>query len=265
MRRRLLPLRRFVRPMQRATDVLATIAALPMADMDAIAGNRPILILAPHPDDESLGCGGLIAQACAAGHQVHVAILTDGAYSHPNSPSYPAARLKALRQAEAAEAVSVLGLPSENLLFLDYEDGNAPQSGAPLRAAAERLAGIMRSRDVGCVFASWEHDPHPDHLAAHRIAAMASQLAAARHRCYAVWGWTLSSRTWLPPCSPAGYRLDVEAMLPVKRRAIACHRSQMTSMINDDPGGFKVPAVLLEACDRTFEAYFEPAASAQDR
>ena len=174
--------------MERATDILAKIAALPMADVHTIAGNRPILILAPHPDDESLGCGGFIAQACAAAHEVHVAILTDGTYSHPNSSSYPPARLKALREAEAAEAVSFLGLPPANLMFLEYQDGKAPRHGPPLHAAAERLSGIMRSRNIGRVFASWEHDPHPDHLAAHRIAAEASRLAAARHVSYAVWG-----------------------------------------------------------------------------
>ena len=79
----------------RAADVLARMASLPFADVATIAGSGPILVLAPHPDDESLGCGGLIAQACAAGIEVHVAILTDGSMSHPNSAAFPAQRLLA--------------------------------------------------------------------------------------------------------------------------------------------------------------------------
>ena len=243
--------------MERAPDILAKIAALPTTDVRTITGRRPILVLAPHADDESLGCGGLIAQACAAGHEVHVAILTDGTLSHPGSPSYPPARLKALREAETREAVAALGLPPGRLLFLEYKDGSAPRRGRPLRAAAERLADILRQRGVGHLFASWRHDPHPDHVAAHRIAAAACRTTGAHHLSYAVWGWTLSRRVWLPRTLPTGFRLDVTASLPVKRQAISCHRSQVTDLIGDDPNGFRVPDSLLDLCNRPFEAYFE--------
>ena len=59
----------------------------------------------------------------------------------------------------------------------------------------------------------------------------------------------------LPWMRVRGARLDVAAALPVKRRAIACHRSQMTDLIADDPAGFIIPPRLLDLCDRPFEAF----------
>ena len=230
-------------------------AALPFADVATVAGPDPILVLAPHPDDESLGCGGLIHQACAAGLDVSVAILTDGTKSHPNSRTYPAPRLRAVREAEAAAAVAVLGLPADRLSFLGYPDAAAPRWGRPLRDAGDRFAAQIRALGAGTVFASWRNDPHCDHLAAHRIATRACRLTGARHLSYAVWGWTLPDRRILPHSRVRGWRLDIAADLPTKQRAVACHRSQLTAMIDDDPAGFTVPPALLDVCARPFETY----------
>ncbi|HEX2943304.1 MAG TPA: PIG-L family deacetylase, partial [Rhodopila sp.] len=71
--------------MNRAADHHRAWRSLPLGTLDHIAGTGTCLILAPHPDDESLGCGGLIATAVAAGRAPLVVILTDGAGSHPNS------------------------------------------------------------------------------------------------------------------------------------------------------------------------------------
>ena len=239
----------------RAASVLARMAALPFADVRTICGPGGLLVLAPHADDESLGCGGLIAQAVAAGVPVHVAVLTDGSKSHPNSLTYPAPRLAALRQREAADAVAILGVAPERLCFLGYPDTAAPRSGRRLRAAADRLAALARQRGIGTLVASWRHDPHCDHLAAHRIAARASRQAGLRHLSYAVWGWTLPDARWLGRVAVRGWRLDVRGQLETKRRAIAAHRSQVTGMITDDPAGFRLPAGLLALCDRQFETF----------
>ncbi|MFC7690277.1 PIG-L deacetylase family protein [Paeniroseomonas aquatica] len=108
-------------------------ASLPYADLDSITGGRTTLVLAPHPDDESLGCGGLIAEACARGRPPVVAVLTDGTMSHPNSPSHPAPRLRALREAEAQAAVESLGLGAHRLYFLGLRDSAVPTEGPDSR------------------------------------------------------------------------------------------------------------------------------------
>ncbi len=240
---------------ERATDALARMAALPFADVRTICGASPVLVLAPHADDESLGCGGLIAQAIAASIELHVAVLTDGAMSHPGSSMYPAARLTALREQEAAEAVAILGVPPERLCFLRYPDAAAPRSGMRLRAAGARLAALARERGIATIISTWPHDPHCDHLAAHRMARLAARLAGLRQLSYAVWGWTLPPTRWLRRAPIRGWRLDISNELPVKRRAIAAHRSQMTGMITDDPAGFHLPSGLLALCDRPFEVF----------
>ncbi len=235
-------------------------ATLPFADVGAVTEGRPLLVLAPHADDESLGCGGLIAQACAAGAPVHVAIMTDGSRSHPNSRAFPAPRLAALRQAEAREAVAVLGLPPEHLAFFGYQDAAAPCGGGDLAVAAAGLAAFVQARAIGTVCATWAHDPHCDHEATHRIAAAAAGLAGFRHLSYAVWGWTLPAATWLAAAPVEGFRLGIAGELARKRQAIACHRSQLGGFINDDPEGFALPQALLDLCDRPFETYlYNPA------
>ena len=241
--------------MRKAADVLARMAQLPFGELSAITSAGPLLVVAPHPDDESLGCGGLIARACMAGAEVHVAILTDGIGSHPNSRAYPPARLQALREAEAKKAVATLGVPPDRLSFLGYRDAAAPRGGIALLHAAQRLAQFTAERKIATVFSTWEHDPHCDHVSAHRIAALASGLAGFQLMSYAVWGWTLGADKWLPRQRVSGLRLDITPVLPVKRRAIACHRSQVTGMIDDDPSGFQLPQVLLEPCDRGFEVF----------
>src|ERR1700744_5936492 len=83
---------------------------LPEAGLDDLLGGGGAVIVAPHPDDESLGCGALIAAACAEGRPVRLVVLSDGVGSHPNSVRYPPSRLRALREVEVRKAASVLGM-----------------------------------------------------------------------------------------------------------------------------------------------------------
>src|SRR5450631_1369848 len=92
--------------------------ALPLGSIDDVTGPGRALILAPHPDDESLGCGGLIAACCQAARPPIVAVLTDGGMSHPESKAFPREQLVRLREAEARDAATILGLPQDRLMFL---------------------------------------------------------------------------------------------------------------------------------------------------
>lgn len=239
----------------RAGAILEQIAGLPFGQLDEITGGGTVLVLAPHPDDESLGCGGLIAEACARGHPPVVAVLTDGSMSHPSSRSHPPPRLRALRQAETQAAVGALGMGRERVHFLGLPDGRAPREGAAMEGAASRIAELARAHGAGAVLTTWEHDPHADHVAAHAIGRAAARLAGARLVSYPVWGWALPPRQRLPVAAVAGARLDVARHLPAKRRAIAAHASQHSGVIADDPDGFRLPASLLSAVDRPFEVF----------
>ena len=123
--------------MARAGEILALIRGLPLARLDQITKGENIMVLAPHPDDESLGCGGLIAQACALNRPPVVVILTDGTGSHPSSLRYPIARLRDLREQESRQAVRILGLPPERIYFLGFRDTAAPTIRAGVRLCGE--------------------------------------------------------------------------------------------------------------------------------
>lgn len=230
---------------------------LPVRPVEDLLQQGPFLVLAPHPDDESLGCGGLIAAACAADSLVHVLILTDGAGSHPRSAAVPPDRLRLLRAQEARDAVAALGLPSHRLGFLGLPDTRSPMAGEPLALAAQAVATLIRRERIATVLAPWRHDPHCDHQSAHLIAVLAASQTGARHRAYPVWGWTLPPHAPLAGPAPAGVRFDVAAFLGAKRRAIAAHRSQYAGLITDDPGGFQLPPGFLALFDGPYETLLD--------
>jgi LmbE family N-acetylglucosaminyl deacetylase len=222
-------------------------AALPEAGLATVLGARRALILAPHPDDESLGCGGLIAAACAAGLAPAVVILTDGAASHPHSISHPPASLAALREVEAREALSILGLPEEKIFFLRELDTKL----AAHDAIIDRLVEIARQQDCGIVIGPWDGDPHCDHEAAAVIARATAIRGGLTLLSYPVWGWLRDSEL----AAQTGWRLDISAQLDLKRRAIAAHASQYGRVITDSPGGFSLPANLLAVAARPYEVF----------
>jgi LmbE family N-acetylglucosaminyl deacetylase len=254
---------RLLRPnwMVPAPDVLQNLLHLPVVNLPALTKSGSVLVLAPHPDDETLGCGGLIAQCCARGQNIHVLVLTDGAASHPRSASYPASRLVALRRAETTAAMATLGLPAERLGFLDLPDGRAPRRGGRLRDAAKRIADMAQRFSAATICTTWVHDPHCDHVAAYRLGALAARMLGARLLCYPVWGWTLGEQKWLMRTPIHGMRLDISDHIAAKRKAIACYRSQIGDLIDDDPSGFRLAPEFLALFERPFEVFVEEAAA----
>lgn len=242
--------------MIQASACQAAWRSLPVADLNTIIGPGTCVILAPHPDDESLCCGGLIAACCAAGRPPLVAILTDGAGSHPQSQTCPPARMRLIRQREAHQAIAMLGLPPERLVFCDCPDTKAPCQGPAFEAVVHALVRLC-TREPGCtaLVAPWRHDPHGDHAAAALIAATAARRCGIRHVAYPTWGWLLPPDQDVPQDGPRGWRLDVAAFLPAKRRAIQAHKSQLGQVVTDDPTGFQIPPALVDAATAPFETF----------
>ena len=129
--------------MIRGIEVLSRLRTLP-AEIDTIARFANATVLAPHADDESLGCGGLISELAARGTPPVVVIVTDGTGSHPSSRAYPFLRLRKLREREALEAVTILGVPASRLFFLRLRDTATPSSGPEFDSAVTRLTKLMR-------------------------------------------------------------------------------------------------------------------------
>jgi len=240
---------------RRVADILAAFACFPEADIEDVLHGERALILAPHADDESLGCGGLIAGACAAGIAPIVVVMTDGAASHPGSVAYPPARLAAVRQAEARQAVSRLGLPAGHLSFLHYPDTGLPAAGAAFEAAVARVGCIAGQAGCGVLIAPWGGDPHCDHEAAAAIAGAVAAEKKLRLLSYPVWGWLRDGDDMVNETRCCGWRLDIAAYREAKAQAIAAHVSQYGGLITDSPAGFVLPADLLAVFARPYEVF----------
>ena len=239
--------------MIRAGDVRLAWTQLPLVDIESIFGHGRTLILAPHPDDESLGCGGMISELCRIGRPPLVVVLTDGTGSHPDSSRVSGQALRRLREREAGDALWRLGLTDPRaMVFMRLRDTAAPHEGQDFDSAVARLAILAGGYETIC--ATWGHDPHCDHEAAHLMARAVVAKTGMRHLSYPIWGWTLPDDTTLPASHVQGWRLDITRAMPAKKSAIAAHRSQLGG-ITDDPRGFSLPPALLDACQRTYEVF----------
>jgi LmbE family N-acetylglucosaminyl deacetylase len=238
-------------------DLFARAASTPATPLHALVGDGPVLILAPHPDDDVLGCGGLIASCAGASIPVRITYLTDGRRSHLGSSHWPGARLAATRRDEAANAAQALGLGPESLQFLAFADTTLLFDRAAQRRAASALAQLAGQHPFSSIFAPWVHDPHPDHVAVALLARRLAAASGARLLSYPIWGRFLPDRLALRDRPWRAVRLDVRDRLAAKRAAIAAHRSQMTPLIDDAVVTLRPAASVQDAFLSGDEVFFE--------
>ena len=214
----------------------------------AAAAQGPWLILAPHPDDETLGCGALIAAIAASGGRAHTAFVTDGAGSHPDAPGWSRTRIAGLRRTEATAALRLLGGVAP--LHLDWPDAAPPKPGDPLfERTADRLATWCRARDIRRIAVTWDGEPHCDHEAAAALADAVARRIAVRLYHYLVWGWTVTDLAERVRRHRV-VSIDTAGAKPRQRRAMACHRSQRGGRIAGAAENFRLPDRMLRLLDR---------------
>lgn len=215
-----------------------------------------MLILSPHPDDETLGCGGLIATASALGLRPRVAYLTDGDASHVGSRDWPRNRLGRLRQTEAIAALSDLGVPTDDVLFLGWRDAAPfPPSSVERTDTVPELGRWASFNPPTSVWSSWSGEGHCDHLAAAQVAASLRDALDPRPAGFAflVWGWL--AETLDAAANPRS--LACPATVEARTLALSRHRSQTTDMISDAAEAFTLSAEVKAITTRTSEIYLE--------
>jgi LmbE family N-acetylglucosaminyl deacetylase len=240
-----------------AVEFLEALERLPLIGFDTL-GLKGLVVIAPHPDDETLGCGGLIAAARRRGVPVRIVVLTDGIGSHPNSPSFPPSRLRRLREDEVRAAAEELGVPSERVACVGLPDRFLATTGAQAAIAIETIRAAANCIDATMVTVTSALDPHADHIAAFDLACSACrQLPGVQLYAYPIWALGIPAQEPLATARPKGFRLSIEQELPAKRRAIQCHRSQVTPFNDDDPEGFMLSSSELARFERSFETFIE--------
>lgn len=235
-------------------SALANPIQFPLRSIDTLQSSSA-LIVAPHPDDETLGCGGAIALLNQA--SINVLVISDGTLSHPRSQKYPAPALKELRRQETLAATSVLGVEPQNVTFLEFKDGSIPTIPATGAAVCRSYLSAIAPQ---LIFVPWRFDPHPDHRATwHLIHTALQQLKlSARLIEYPIWDWDLEQRgEVIPDGKFIGWRLNIESVMETKQQAIAQYKSQITDLIDDDPEGFRLTEEMLQNFSRSWELYFE--------
>jgi LmbE family N-acetylglucosaminyl deacetylase len=227
--------------------------------LELLAAKR-ILVVAPHPDDESLGCGGLIAKLAAAGRLFHTLFVTDGGASHTASFKWPRPRLAAQREWEAADALHVLGIGGHARTFLRLRDAEMPSAkSTEWRAAVATTAEVMQAFSPDLALLPWRRDPHCDHRASWHLAQAAIRPTKALPLCleYAIWLDEVGAAHDYPrPGEAQQVAIDVSSELACKRSAIAAHRTQTTSLIDDDPNGFRLMPKTIDRLTGTIESYY---------
>jgi LmbE family N-acetylglucosaminyl deacetylase/protein-L-isoaspartate O-methyltransferase len=243
------------------------VAALPELPLDAgeLAGTA-FIVLAAHPDDESLGAGGLMARLHGLGAEVSVLLCTAGEGSHPDSPTVTPDQLAALRLREFAGALERL-VPGAVWRYLGLPDGKLAEHREPVLAAIrEAAAATGRRADRIVLVAPYRNDGHADHDALGTAAAEAAGASGYGLLEYPVWYWLWAGpedptwRSWLRiPLSQTEERAKAQAM--------AAHTSQVRAL-SDQPGDeVLLPPAFLQHFSRPWEtfAWQRPAGSAAPR
>jgi LmbE family N-acetylglucosaminyl deacetylase len=208
---------------------LDTLADVPELDL---GGCDEIIVVAAHPDDETLGFGASMVALAERGVRVQVVAASDGGASRGGIGLLERLHLERARRAELHEAMSVLGVPAP--ICLGLPDGELSDHEERL---ADLLTEILAARtNRTWIAATWRGDGHPDHQAVGRAAATAA------HRCDAVlleypiwmWHWATPGDIALPwnrvlamPITPHAFDR--------KTAAVRCYRTQV------EPDGADAP------------------------
>jgi LmbE family N-acetylglucosaminyl deacetylase len=153
-----------------------------------------LVLVAPHPDDETLGFGATAALLAAQGVDVQVVSVSDGGAAYPDLSPFDRTKLERIRRSELRRATGALGVGEP--ICLGLPDGELSEHEERI---CDDLSGILSSYPPGtwCA-ATWRGDGHPDHEGVGRAAAAATQRTGAVLLEYPVWMWH-----WASPDDPA--------------------------------------------------------------
>jgi LmbE family N-acetylglucosaminyl deacetylase len=230
---------------QLLVDGLLTVNGLLSSEQfSACTHTKSALVFAPHPDDEVLGCGGVIALKARRGAPVMVVVMTDGRASHKGLIATD--ELVTMRRAEAEEAAMRLGLTAADYVFLKFEDHRLQEHSAAARA---RVSDIIDRFKPDEIYVPHRRDGIADHVTTNRIVrGVLDQIDRPVTLLeYPVWLWNSWPWTHGGGRYPAGAlkcslgairdlieivfacraRVNVSAVSQIKLSALDAYRSQL--------------------------------------
>ncbi len=231
-------------------------SSLRLAQLDPLRDLQPdrVVVVAPHPDDEILGAGGLLHALHHRGIAIEIMAVTDGEASHPELNSEGQLEMRSTRAEESNEGLRRLGWEAPSIRRFALPDGGVSNHFGDL---CELLEEVLRPGDL-CL-APWQHDGHPDHDACGRAANLVARSRGTDLLHYLVWAWHWTD--------PEGDELPWEDLrrFDLSRRARATKRwasSAFLSQIrplNADRSSLPIlPAPIMRRFWRPFEVFVDP-------
>lgn len=210
----------------------AALQALPAhepADLLELGSGDRLVVAVPHPDDETLGVGGILQRLHRSGVHLVLVLATAGRAAYGDT-GHAAATLGRTRIREFRDAIALLGLDRAEVHELDLPDGELDKHEASVIGALGDLLQIapLRAGSRAAVLGPWPLDPHPDHQAVGRAAGIAARRAGALRWSYPIW-----MRPALAPDQPAVPWRDIRRVplspeeSKIKRAAIEIYKSQL--------------------------------------
>ena len=193
-----------------------------------------IVIAVPHMDDEVLACGGTLARLPQK-DRIHLIYATDGSQSPaPVLPALDSAepQLGFMRMQESRAALKILGVPSRNLHFLGFPEARLRNS---RKNFSQAFVDLLREIKPDHILAPFRYDRHPDHLVVNRATTEALRRGAVKARLseYFVYHrWRLLRGGDIRKYIDSKYviKIDIQNESVIKRRALACFKSQTTKL-----------------------------------
>lgn len=227
---------------------------------EELADIQSCLVLAPHADDESLGCGGLISLLRNNEVEVSVVVTTDGSQSHANSKRFPPGKVKLIREKEVLTALRILGVEENSVTFFEGRDAALPAKSQPgFELLLQKLTTILKLSQPQLILVPYELDPHCDHRATWQLLNEALKgYGKVKVWEYPIWLYELAKKEDIPTLKPGELKkINIQPFLDQKIKAIESHVSQTTKMIDDDPTGFILTSAVIAHFTDKFEYYIE--------
>ena len=222
----------------------------PIDPMSPAFSATRLVVVAPHPDDEVLACGGLVVARRAVGKEVVVVAVTDGEASHPGDPAWSRDRLAAARRGESGRGLARLGVDAAAVVRLGLPDSAVALHASSLQNA---VGNLLRRGDA--VVTTWRFDGHPDHEATGAgCASVCAELKLALLEAPVwMWHWSTPRDERVP-----WHRLHRFALTPAwrqaKREAVDAHATQLAPRARGEAP--VLGDAILERAERDAEYFF---------
>lgn len=216
--------------------------------------SSPALIVAPHPDDETFGCSGLIAEKVRKSSKVYILFLTAGEKSlHTVAKE----QIQHERRQSAILAMQALGLNEKHLLWLDLSDGGIPRKhDEEFGVVVDEIVKVIERTGAKEVYAPHYFEGWSDHIAAHEITVEAVKNFGNKVDFYLYWVWTwyyLSVVNMFKLPKSKMFKLPIRSVYDKKHLAIEAYTSNKTQ--NGEPYMGHLPKIFMKSFSWPYEVY----------